>query len=267
MKTRPASTLRLFAVSCVSSVLPVFSFAAPADDLAAAAKKLSDAPNLSWTSTTEMANSQFPTIPVEGATEKDGFTVITRKFNGNTTQTVRKGTQVVMQNRDGDWMTQEEMRAQFAGGGGGGGGGGGQRGGAGGGRGGFGGGGMFGGGLPGNPANGVVDLAAKLKNLQEENGVLTATVTGEEAATLFAPANGAGGRGGQTNFAPKLSSITLKFWLKDGAVVKHSTHIIGTMTLPNGDDRELDSTTTIEFKNVGTTKVEVPEAAKKKLTP
>jgi hypothetical protein len=34
----------------------------------------------------------------------------------------------------------------------------------------------------------------------------------------------------------------------------------------NGEDRDVDRTTTVEFKDVGTTKLEVPEAAKKKLS-
>ena len=269
MKTPPISALRLFTVFCVSSVFPVFSSAAPADDLAAATKKLVDAPNYSWTATTEMANSQFPAMPSEGVAEKGGFSVVTRTFNDNKSQTVRKGTEVVMQNRDGDWVTMEEMRAQFGGGqrgGGGAPGGGGQRGGGGGGggRGGFGGG-MFGG--VANPAEGVAALAAKLKDLKLVDGALVGTATGADAAALLAPAGGRGGQGGQGNFGPKYSSVTVKFWLKDGAVAKYSTHAVGSMTLPNGDDRELDTTTTIEFKNVGTTKVEVPEAAQKKFAP
>lgn len=251
MKTS-ASSIRLLA-----SVLPLLAipaFAAPSADLATAAKKLADAPSYAWTSTTQIAHTDFPAMPSEGVTEKGGFTVTTRTFNGNSSQTVRKGTELVMQNRDGDWVTMEEMRAQFSGGQAGGGGG--QRGG---GRGGFGGG-LFGGAA--NPAETLGQLAAKLKNLQAEGDTLTATVTGEEAATLLAPP---GGRGGQGQ-GPKYDSITVKFWLKDGAITQYSTHTLGTMTLPGGEDRELDTTTTVEFKNIGTAKVEVPEAAKKKFT-
>jgi len=34
----------------------------------------------------------------------------------------------------------------------------------------------------------------------------------------------------------------------------------------NGEDRDVDRTTTVEIKDVGTTKIDVPEAAKKKLS-
>lgn len=262
---------RILSVISAAVILSVPSFAAPADDLAAAAKKLSEAPNYAWTATTEMANSQFPAMPVDGVAEKGGYTVTTRSFNGNTSQTVRKGTEVVMQNREGDWVTMEEMRAQFGGGQRGGGGtpggaapagGGGQRGG---GRGGFGGG-MFG--SSSNPAETVAGLAAKIKDLKVVDGALVATASGDEAAALLAPAGGRGGQGGgQAPAGPKYSSVTVKFWLKDGALAKYSTHTVGTFPMPNGDEREIDSTTTVEVKNVGTAKVEVPEGAKKKFAP
>src|SRR3954466_6927296 len=104
------------------TVAATCSFASPSDDAAAAAKKLVAASDYSWTRTTEIANSQFPAVPVEGQTEKGGFTITTASFNGNSFQTVRKGEQFAMQNREGEWMNMEEMRQQFANGGGGGGG-------------------------------------------------------------------------------------------------------------------------------------------------
>jgi hypothetical protein len=104
-------------------------------------------------------------------------------------------------------------------------------------------------------------LAAKIKDLKAVDGALVATASGDDAAALLAPA---GGRGGPAPAGPRQSSVTLKFWLKDGALAKYSTHSVGTFTMPNGDERELDSTTTVEVKNVGTAQVEVPAAAKKK---
>ena len=43
------------------------------------------------------------------------------------------------------------------------------------------------------------------------------------AAALLAPA---GTRVGQAPAGPKYSSVTVKFWLKDGAVSKYSTHSV-----------------------------------------
>ena len=250
-----------FAAACAAA----FVHAAPADDLAAAAKKLGDAANYSWTATTEIANSQFPAMPVEGQTEKGGLTVITRSFNGNAMQTVRKGDQMVMQNQEGAWMTMEEMRAQFANRGGGGApgaggapGGGGNRGGGGG----RGGPGMFGGGQA-NPAEEVANLVAKIKDAKVVVGVLTATLSAEDAAPLLT-FGGRGGGGGNPPPAPTNASGSVKFWLKDGALVKYVVNVKGTVSF-GGQDRDIDRTTTTEFKNVGSTKVSVPDEAKKKL--
>lgn len=235
-------------------------YAGPADDVTAAVKQLADAPNYSWTTTTEIANSQFPAMPSDGVAEKFGFSVVTRSFNGNTSQTVRKGEEVVMQNRDGDWVTMEEMRAQFGGGnrGGGQGGQGGQGGGNRGGGRGFGGG-MFGGGGS-LPAATAANFATKLKNLKVDGDAIVGTASGEEASALLAMP---GGRGGQGQ-GPRYSLVEVKFWVKAGALVKYSVHSVGKFSTPDGEEREMDSTTTTEIKNVGTTKVEVPADAKKK---
>lgn len=240
--------------------------AAPTDDVAAAAKKLADAPNYGWTVTTEFANSQFPAFPSEGVTDKGGYTVITTSFNGNTRQTVRKGDQFVTQNRDGEWMTLEEMRQQFAGAGGAGGAGG-AAGGAGraGGRGGFG---MFGGGAQQDFAKDVANLAGKIKDAKVADGAIVGTLSPDDAASLLTfgrGGRGGAGGGGQTPAAAKNASGSVKFWLKDGGLVKYAVNVKGTVTTPSGDERDVDLTTTTEIKNVGSTKVTVPEEAKKKL--
>jgi hypothetical protein len=193
-------------------------------------------------------------MPVEGQTEKGGFTVTTASFNGNSFQTVRKGEQVAMQNREGEWMTMEEMRRQFANGGGGG-----NNGGRGG-RGGFG----FGFGGQANPAEEAAMLAGKIKDAKVADGAIVGTLAAEDVAPLLT-FGGRGGRGGQTPPAPKNASGSVKFWVKDGALVKYAVTVKGTVTIPGGDERDVERTTTIELKNVGSTKVDVPEEAKKKL--
>jgi hypothetical protein len=56
-----------------------------------------------------------------------------------------------------------------------------------------------------------------------------------------------------------------KFWVKDGVLSKCEFHVEGTVTF-NGNDQEINRTTTVEIKDVGMTKVQVPEEAKKKLS-
>jgi hypothetical protein len=57
---------------------------------------------------------------------------------------------------------------------------------------------------------------------------------------------------------------TVKFWLKDGVLIKLQTHVTGRVTAAN-QERDIDRSTTIEIKDVGSTKLDVPEEAKKKL--
>ena len=226
--------------------------AAPADDIKAAAQKLADAPNYAWTRTTEIANSQFPSMPIEGMTEKGGYTVTTMRFNENSFQTVRKGEQSVSQDREGNWLTSEERRAQFANAGGGGG-----TAGRGSGRGGFG----FGGSSQQNPAEEIKTLLDQAKNFKTADGAIVGELSAEAVAQRLT--FGGRGRGGDAP-APKNASGTLKVWLKDGAVAKYQTNVKGVVPGRDGET-ERNSTTTVEIKNVGGTKVTVPDAAKKKL--
>ncbi len=55
-----------------------------------------------------------------------------------------------------------------------------------------------------------------------------------------------------------------QYWVKDGVLAKMELHLSATVAGRNGD-REISRTTTHEFKDIGTTRVEVPEDAKKKL--
>jgi len=251
---------------CIVAVTTAsIAFAAPADDVKAAAKKLADASNYSWTQTTENAGGGggggFGGGPSSGKTEKGGVTITTRTGPNGETQTIRKGEKTVLQNQDGEWVTMEEMMAQFGGGQGGPPPGGGQ-GGRGGGRGGFG----FGGGAI--PADDIVAIVDQAKDLKVADGAITGSLTDEGVTQRLGRGGfgrgGGGGGGGQPPAPPKNASGTVKFWVKDGAVVKYELHVKGTVQGRNGE-QEVDRTTTVEIKDIGTTKVEVPAAAKAKL--
>ena len=56
----------------------------------------------------------------------------------------------------------------------------------------------------------------------------------------------------------------MKFWIEDGTLVKYQYHIQGTVSF-NGNDRDVDRTMTVEIKDVNTTKIDVPDDAKKKM--
>src|SRR5206468_4731839 len=54
-------------------------------------------------------------------------------------------------------------------------------------------------------------------------------------------------------------------WVKDGVLAKYEFKVQGTMSF-NGNDVDIDRTTTVEIKDVGSTKVELPDEAKKKVS-
>jgi len=220
------------------------------DDVTAAAKKLAESGNYSWKSTTDLGpNSQFTPGPTEGKTEKDGATWLSMTFNDNTTEGVSKGGKVVVKTEDG-WQTAEEAGS---GGGGGGGGGGFNAG-------------TFMARRMQNlkaPAAEVEDLVSKAKEIQGEGGVYSGDLTEEGAKALLTA--GGRGRGGQAP-APTNAKGSVKFWVKDGAIAKYQIKVSGKRQNRDGDEVAIQRTTTVELKDVGTTKVEVPEGAKKKLS-
>ena len=57
---------------------------------------------------------------------------------------------------------------------------------------------------------------------------------------------------------------TVQIWVQDGAMTKLQVHLTGTRTF-NDQDQPVDQTSTTEIKEVGTTKIAVPDEAKKKL--
>jgi hypothetical protein len=72
------------------------------------------------------------------------------------------------------------------------------------------------------------------------------------------------GRPGGNAPEPKNAKGFAKFWLKDGAIAKMEVKVSGTISMQN-EDRDVSRTTTYEFKDVGSTKVEVPADAKSKI--
>ncbi len=230
---------RIFLFPAVSLLAATVCFADAKDDVKAAAKKLADAANYSWTATTEIEGGQFTPAPINGKAEKGGYAVVTTERDGNTTTAVMKGDKGVVKTDDG-WKTAEELR------GGGGGGGGGR------------GGGMRAAGLLRSrpPADEALKLADKVKELKEANGVISGDLT-DDGAKEFASFRG--GRGGNE---PKNAKGSVKFWIKDGQITKTVLKTSATMSF-NGEDRDFARTTTYEIKDVGATKVEVPEDAKK----
>ena len=247
----------LFSAVAVVAGTSMVAVGAPKDEVTDAAKKLAEAPNYSWKSTTEMAGGggggggggNRGGRPMDGKAEKDGFVHVTMTRGDNTIEVVRKGDKGAVKTPDG-WQSFEEL--QSAGGGGGGQGGGGR---------------MMGRMLQNMkaPAQQAADLAAKTKELKKSGDAYEADLTEEGVKELLSFGGRRGGNaGGDAPPAPTNTSGKAKFWLKDGQLAKYEYQVKGTMSF-QGNEREIDRTTTVEIKDVGSTKVEVPAEAKSKV--
>jgi len=223
------------------------------DDVKAAAKKLADASGYSWKATTEMGGGGGGGGrgggPTEGMALKDGTICLKMTRGENTTEAFKKGDKGVVKTQEG-WQSLAELAPP-----GGGGGGGGQ-------------------GMPGRfmartlqnykaPADEAADMAGKVKELKKEGDAWVGAMTEEGAKSLMTFGRGGGGGGN----APEVSGAQgkVKFWVKDGVLAKYEYNVKGTVSM-GGNDREVDRTTTVEIKDVGTTKLAVPDEVKKKLS-
>ena len=113
------------------------------------------------------------------------------------------------------------------------------------------------------PAAEVEDLVSKTKDIKKVGDAYTGDFTEDGAKAVLA--TGFGRRGGaQANVSNAKGSV--KFWIKDGLVTKYETKVTGKRTNQNGDEIEVDRTVTVELKDIGTTKLEVPAEAKAKLS-
>jgi hypothetical protein len=243
LKEEPMLKRLMFgAVVCMAGV----ALAADAgEDVSNATKKLNDSSNYSWKQTTENAGGGgFGAGTQQGKTEKDGYTVINMTIQDNDIVVVVKGSKGALKTEDG-WKTGEELAADDQG--------------------------------PGRfmarmvqayklPGVQAADTAAKLKDIKQQEDAYVADVSGKDANDLVMPFRFGRRGGGDNAQGPEISNAkaTVKFWVKDGVLTKYQVHAMGTISF-NGNDRDIDRTTTVEFSDIGSTKVEVPEDAKKKL--
>jgi len=211
------------------------------DEVASAAKKLGEQANYSWkTTVTVPDDAPFRPGPTEGKAEKGGYIHIKMSFGDNTMEAVKKADKVAFTNRDGEWQLAE---AQGQGQG--------QQG-----------AGRFMGAMVRNlksPVEQAADIAAGVKEFKKDGDALVGDLTEDAAKNLLRFRRGGDG--------PTISDAkgSAKFWIKDGVISKYEFKVSGKVEF-NGNEMNQDRTTTVEIKDLGKTKVEVPEAAKKKLT-
>jgi hypothetical protein len=229
---------------CSTTLLAAASLlAADKDDVTSAAQKLAGADNYSWTTT--MDSSRFHPGPSHGKTQKDGLVWQDFKMQDNTVEAFAKGGKGAIKTEDG-WQSLDDAAKDDGGGG-------------------------F------NfkrflamrmrdfkaPAAQAEEIAGNTKDLTKTDDIYAGDLTEEGAKSLLT--FGRGRRGGQ---APPVSNAkgSVKFWIKDGVITKFETKVSGTMKNRDGDDMDVDRTTTVEIKDIGTTKITVPDEAKSKMS-
>ena len=229
--------------SLILSVLTLAAHADPAGDVKAAAKKLADSANYSWKSSVE---GGFRPGGTTGKTEKEGYTVLSITMGDNTFEAVMKGDQAALKLEDG-WKSVAEANS----------------------------------GEPGQPNPGrfvarsvsnfkapakqAEELAGRAKDLAKSEDAYAGALTEDGAKALMTFGRRGGGNANAT--PPEISNAkgSVKFWVdKDGVLSKMEFNVQGSMSF-NGQDRDINRTTTVEIKDVGSTKIEVPAEAKAKM--
>jgi hypothetical protein len=211
------------------------------DEVTSAAKKLASADGYSWKSTSESAGGgggggggRGRMGPTQGKAAKDGTTYLTMERGDNNLEVVIKGDKGAIKTQDGWRSLSEAGEGEGAN--------------------------RFVAGMFQNykaPAAEAQDLAAKAKDLKKDGDAYSGQLDAEAVKGLLSR--------GRRNVEASGSKGNVKFWVKDGVLSKYEYNVQGTMTF-NNNEREINRTTTVEIKDVGKTKVEVPEEAKKKLS-
>jgi len=233
-------TILLAAITSLLSLNLRAADSSPKDEIASAAKKLGQNASYSWRTTYVVPESSpFHPEPTDGKTEKDGFSLVVMNFNDNVTKLVMKGGKSVVTDSEGKWRTLEEMdkaegQDQFAG-------------------------------LIARnfklPEVQAAEIVSYAKDLKNDGDVYSSEMTPEGAKKMLSWKPAPGGE------PPKVSNTSgsMKFWMKDGTLTKFEFKLKGTITF-NGNDFENERSTTVEIKEAGSTKVEVPAEAKQKLS-
>jgi len=214
---------------------PLFAAdSSPKGDVMAAARKLAAA-SYSWNQTVVVPESaRFKPGPTEGKTEKGVVTYVKMSFGDITTEIVMKGDKTAVTDPDGNWQSLTNMEKDANG---------------------------IGSEGPTRflvrmvrnfslPTAQATNLLASVSELKKDGDVYSGDLTEAGAKAQFR-------FGTVTN--PKGSA---KFWLKDGLLAKFEYKVQGKVTF-NGSEINLDRDTTVEIEDVGATKVNVPDGAKK----
>jgi len=219
----------------------LLAVAAPGDDVTNAVNALTGSASYSWKSSIVVpAGTQYHPGPTTGKIEKDGYTDVTLSMRGNTLEFITKGDKTAVNTPDNGWQSPADMSTDQGPG-------------------------RFIGGMIRTfkpPTAQALTLASNVQSLTNSDGVYSGDLTDAGAkAMLILGSRRGGGAPPETSNAKG----SVQFWIKDGTLAKYEYKVSGTVTI-NGNDRDVDRDTTVEFSEVGTTKVTVPDEAMKILS-
>jgi hypothetical protein len=209
--------------------------AEPKDDVQKAAKKLGEKSNYSWMATAKNEGESTTPAPgpVEGQTEKEGFTYVSFSIGNNDIEMAFKGDKAAIKRQD-EWQGTDELEGNDA---------------------------WIATRLKAfkAPVAEAEDMAGKIENLKKgDENIYSGDLTESGAKDLISRARRRGGDG------PDGAKGWAKFWIKDGVLSKYQYNVQGKITAGQREV-EINRTTTVEIKNAGSTTVKIPSAAKNKL--
>jgi hypothetical protein len=229
-----------FAVACLMAASIAAANSPPQDEVVNAAKRLAAASNYTWKTTVEIAGGRFRPGPTEGKTEKNGFATISGSLGDKAVIVFKNGRGIIKKNSgwqfladaakdDGSGQSLARLQAIK---------------------------------LQNfkTPAEEAWSFAIKVKTIQLADGIYAGELTEEAAKAELTPA-----RPGEKGPGISGAKGTAKFWIINGILSKYQIHVEGHVEF-GGNGREVNRTTTTEITDVGKTKLEVPDDARKKLS-
>ncbi|HIG84116.1 MAG TPA: hypothetical protein EYQ23_08645 [Verrucomicrobiales bacterium] len=119
------------------------------------------------------------------------------------------------------------------------------------------------------PSMRAEEFLAKVGSLKKDGDAYSGELTEEGAKSLVSFWRGRprGDDGGDATERPQPTGVkaSAKFWVKDGFLTKYESVVAGKITI-NDTERDLGRTTTVEIKDGGSTKIDVPDDFKNKLS-
>ena len=102
------------------------------------------------------------------------------------------------------------------------------------------------------------ELLSRVKTVGRDADAAAVELDGKDATDVLGPVFGLPG-GAMTD-----AKVTAKFWERNGVLTRYELQAEGTMSR-GGTDTDVRRTIGVDFSDVGSTKLEVPDEAKKKL--